>query len=267
MTLVSTVRSVWNKTGKTLLAASAAAAIFATSACSFGLGGNNSSSATNSDTVNIAAIYPQTGQYAEYGKLFKRGWDLALSEVNKDGGVKGKKLGIKYYDTQSDAKQDAAVAPKIASDKSVIAVIGDYSSSASAAASPTFIQSKLVHYGFNNSATNFTDTGEYVWNPQITQKTYQTLNADTVAKVAKKISVVYIENDWGKEAYQEFKAEAQKKGIDIAYESSYLADSTDLSPILIKARDAQPDAVVNIGYGPDGALVLNTLRDKLGWTG
>ncbi|TCD54563.1 ABC transporter substrate-binding protein [Alloscardovia theropitheci] len=258
---------IWKTAGKLVVATAAAVAIFTTSACSFGLGGDNTQSSSASDTVNIAAIYPETGQYAEYGKLFKRGWELALDEVNADGGVQGKKLGIKYYDTQSDAKQDAAVAPKIVSDNSVIAVVGDYSSSASAAASPTFNQAKLVHYGFNNSATNFTDTGEYVWTPQITQATYQKLNADTVAKTAKKISVVYIENDWGKEAYNEFKEEAQKQGIDIAYESSYLADSTDLSPILIKARDAQPDAIVNIGYGPDGALVLNTLRNKLAWDG
>ncbi|WP_018143294.1 ABC transporter substrate-binding protein [Alloscardovia criceti] len=267
MNFATHTKSLWKKVGKVALATTAAVTIFATSACSFGLGGDNSSSAAESDTVNIAAIYPETGQYAEYGKLFKRGWELALEEVNADGGVQGKKLGIKYYDTQSDAKQDAAVAPKIAADSSVIAVVGDYSSSASGAASPTFNQAKLVHYGFNNSATNFTDTGEYVWSPQITQATYQKLNADTVAKVAKKISVVYIENDWGKEAYQEFKAEAEKQGIEIAYESSYLADSTDLSPMLIQARDTDPEAIVNIGYGPDGALVLNTLRNKLAWTG
>lgn len=252
---------------RTLAVVATAGTLFSAAACSVGLSDNTDSSSSSSDTVNLAAIYPETGQYAEYGKLFKRGWELALDEVNADGGVKGKKLGIQYFDTQSDAKQDASVAPKIVADNSIIAVIGDYASSASAAASPTFNNAKLVHYGFNNSATNFTDTGEYVWSPQITQKTYQTLNADTVAKVAKKISVVYIENDWGKEAYQEFKEEAEKKGIEIAYESSYLADSTDLSPILIKARDAKPDAVVNIGYGPDGALVLNTLRNKLGYTG
>ena len=88
-----------------------------------------------------------------------------------------------------------------------------------------------------------------------------------MAKKAKKIAVVYIENDWGKQAYRYFKQEAEKNGTQIVYESSYLPDSTDLSPILIPARDAKPDAVVDIGYGPDGALVINTLRDKLGYDG
>ncbi len=238
-----------------------------TAAC--GLGGDAQADASegSGNTVNIGVIYPKTGQYAEYGRLFEQGFELAKDEVNAASGIGGKQLGLKYFDTQSDPKQDAAVAPKLASDKSIIAVVGDYASPASAAASPTFQQAGLVHYGFNNSSPTFTQSGDHVWSPAVGQDSYQKLNADTVAKSAKKISVVYIENDWGKQAYEYFKQEALKTGTQIVYESSYLPDSTDLSPILIPARDAKPDAVVNIGYGPDGALVINTLRDKLGYTG
>ena len=237
----------------------------ALSAC--GLGGDKGSSAGSSDHVTIAAIYPKTGLYAEYGKMFQQGFDLAKDQVNKKGGIQGKRLDIDYYDTQSDAKQDAAVAPKIAADKSVIAVVGDYSSPASSAASPIFQQAGLVHYGFNNSSPVFTKSGDHVWTPQISDKTYQEVNAEAISKRAKKVSVVYLENDWGKESFQHFKDAADKQGVQIIYQSSYLPDSTDLTPILIPAKNAGPDAVVDIGYGPDGALVLNTLRDKLDYKG
>ncbi|WP_232350553.1 ABC transporter substrate-binding protein [Bifidobacterium polysaccharolyticum] len=235
------------------------------SAC--GLGGDKGSSAGSSDHVTIAAIYPKTGLYAEYGKMFQQGFDLAKDQINKKGGIQGKRLDIDYYDTQSDAKQDAAVAPKIAADKSVIAVVGDYSSPASSAASPIFQQAGLVHYGFNNSSPVFTKSGDHVWTPQISDKTYQEVNAEAISKRAKKVSVVYLENDWGKESFQHFKDAADKQGVQIIYQSSYLPDSTDLTPILIPAKNAGPDAVVDIGYGPDGALVLNTLRDKLDYKG
>lgn len=237
----------------------------ALSAC--GLGGDKGSSAGSSDHVTIAAIYPKTGLYAEYGKMFQQGFDLAKDQINKKGGIQGKRLDIDYYDTQSDAKQDAAVAPKIAADKSVIAVVGDYSSPASSAASPIFQQAGLVHYGFNNSSPVFTKSGDHVWTPQISDKTYQEVNAEAISKRAKKVSVVYLENDWGKESFQHFKDAADKQGVQIIYQSSYLPDSTDLTPILIPAKNAGPDAVVDIGYGPDGALVLNTLRDKLDYKG
>lgn len=252
---------------KALVALTAVGVLSSLSAC--GLGGDNANSASSndSDTVNIGVLYPKTGQYAEYGKMFQQGLDLAVEKVNADGGVQGKKLGLKYYDTQSDPKQSASVAPKIASDSSIVAVVGDYASGSSMAASPTFQQAGLVHYGFNNSAADFTSTGDHVWTPQYSQDDFQAQTADMVAESAKKISVVYIENDWGKAAYYAFEKEAKAKGLDIVYSSSFLADSTDLSPILIPARDANPDAIVHIGYGPDGALVVNTLRDKLGYTG
>jgi branched-chain amino acid transport system substrate-binding protein len=253
---------------KKLTAALAAAALAALAGCSPEVSASGADGAAASgDVVTIAALYPKTGQYAEYGQMFEEGFELALEKVNAEGGVQGKTLDVVYYDTQSDAKQDAAVAPQIVADESVIAVVGDYSSGASKAASPTFQQAGLVHYAFNNSAASFTDTGDHVWSPAIGQDVQQKFSADTVAKKADRIAVVYIENDWGKEAYGYFKARADEIGLDIVYESSYLADSTDLSPILIPARDAQPDAIVQIGYGPDGALVINTLRDKLGYTG
>ncbi|MCH4190549.1 MAG: ABC transporter substrate-binding protein [Bifidobacterium tibiigranuli] len=255
------------KAKKAIAGAFAALAVLATTACAQNSTFGGSSSSSSSSKVAIAVMYPETGQYAEYGKMFKQGLDLGVAQVNDEGGVKGKSIELKYYDTQSDPKQTAAIAPKIASDSSVVAVVGDYSSGASMAASPTFQQAGLVHYGFNNSAADFTSTGDHVWTPQYSQDDFQSQVADLVAEKAKKISAVYIENDWGKAAYAAFKKEALAKGIDIAYESSFLADSTDLSPILIPARDAHPDAIVHVGYGPDGALVINTLRDKLGYTG
>ncbi|MDN6234613.1 MAG: ABC transporter substrate-binding protein, partial [Bifidobacterium crudilactis] len=83
----------------------AAGTIVGASACGLGGDASSSSSAASGDTVNIGVIYPKTGQYAEYGKMFEQGFDIAVAKVNKDGGVGGSKLGLKYYDTQSDAKQ------------------------------------------------------------------------------------------------------------------------------------------------------------------
>ncbi|MDR1768686.1 MAG: ABC transporter substrate-binding protein [Propionibacteriaceae bacterium] len=221
-----------------------------------------------SDTVNLGVLYPKTGDYAEYGALFEQGIDLAVEKVNATGGVQGKLLGVKYFDTQSDPKQDAAVAPKLVADPSIIAVIGDYSSPASKAASPAFQQAGLVHYGFNNSAPDFVSTGDHVWSPAYGTDNIMPVWAQGVADSgAKKISVVYIENDWGAGAYGYFEAAAKKLGLDIVYQSAYPAtDTDDYSPILIKARDAKPDATVQLGYG-EGAQIVNTLRDTLGYTG
>lgn len=244
------------------------AVLAALSGC--GLGGDNAvrQNTASASSVAIAIPYPQTGAYAEFGKEEKQGFDLALDKVNKEGGLKGKQLELKYYDTQSDPKQSAAIAPKIAADQSVIAVLGDYSSPASSAASPIYQKSKIVQYGFNSTADSYTQAGDYIWSPMYNTTDWSTYSADVVAKTGvKTVSVVYLETDWGKQRFNAFKDEAAKQGVNIVYESAFLPDTSDYSPILIKARDAKPEAVVHIGYAPDGAQIANTLRDKLGYAG
>jgi branched-chain amino acid transport system substrate-binding protein len=241
------------------------AALLALSTAACSATGNSSAGA---DTVNLGVLYPKTGPNAEYGRLFEQGINLAVEKVNATGGVGGKRLGVKYFDTQSDPKQTAAVAPRLVQDSSIIAVIGDYSSPASKAASPTFQQAGLVHYGFNNSAPDFPSTGDHVWSPSFGTDATMPAWADGVANSgAKTLSVVYIENDWGKQAYGYFEKQAKARGLTILYSSAYPATATDdYSPILIKARDAKPDAIVQIGYG-EGGQIVNTLRDTLGYAG
>ncbi|MGV8976729.1 MAG: ABC transporter substrate-binding protein [Cellulomonas sp.] len=218
-------------------------------------------------TVYFGVSGPQTGQYAEYGRLWKQGFDLAIDKVNTDGGIDGKKVALKWEDSQSDPKQTVPIAQKFVADTSIIAELGDFASPASMAASATYQQAGLVQYGFTNSHPDFTQGGDHIWSPSLTQTFLQTFNAGIVAKYAKKIAVVYQQTDWGKTAFDIFSKAVAAKGVEITYSSAFQPDATDLSPILIQARDSHPDAVVHLGYGPDGALVAKQLRDKVGFEG
>lgn len=111
-----------------------------------------------------------TGDNAEYGKQWRKGMDLALEEINGAGGVKGRSLQYVFEDTQSDPKQTSAVAQKFAADSRIVAVIGNFSSPASMAASPIYQREGLVQLGITNSHPDFTKTGEYIWSNSSNQK-------------------------------------------------------------------------------------------------
>jgi branched-chain amino acid transport system substrate-binding protein len=134
------------------------------------------------------------------------------------------------------------------------------------AASEVYQDAGLVQFGFTNSHPDFTKGGDHLWSPSLTQETLQNANIGFVAKSAKKVAVLYQQTDWGKSAFDIFAAGAQRHGIQVTYSSAFLPDSTDFRPILINARDSKPDAVVHLGYGPDGALIVKQLRD-VGFTG
>src|SRR5271166_6928251 len=86
------------------------------------------------EPVTIGVSGPLTGQNAQYGAQWKKGFDLALEEVNKTG-VKGRPLQYVFEDSQADPRQTVAIAQKFVSDPKIVVELGDFSSTASMAAS------------------------------------------------------------------------------------------------------------------------------------
>jgi len=229
----------------------------------------NAAGGSADDTVYFGVSAAITGQYAQYGEQFTQGFELALDKVNAEGGVNGKKVALKYEDSQSDPKQSVTVAQKFVGDTDVVLVFGDYSSAASIPASPIYTAGKLVQYGFNNSNPDFTAKGsEYQWSTSITTSATYLWTADYIkSQGVKSVGVTYLNTaDWGIPAYNAFKAEAEKIGLTITGAEGVLDTSDDYRPSLTKAVAAQPEAFVHIGYGPDGAKIVTQLR-AIGYQG
>lgn len=94
---------------------------------------------------------PLTGPNAQYGAQWKAGFDLALEEINANGGVLGRPFAYVFEDSQSDPRQSVAIAQKFVNDPKIAIELGDFSSPASMAASPIYQRAGLVQFGFTNS--------------------------------------------------------------------------------------------------------------------
>lgn len=247
------------------LALTVTAALLTTVGCSAA----DASDASSNGPIYFGVSSATTGQYAQYGEQFKEGFDLAVDQVNAKGGINGRKIALKYEDSQSDPKQSVAVAQKFVSDKNVVLVFGDYSSNASIPASPIYSAAKLLQYGFNNSNPDFTKKGtEYQWSTSITTDQNYRWTADYIKKKGiDSVGVTYLNtSDWGIPAYQAFKDEADKIGLKITDAESVLDTSDDYRSSLTKAVAGNPQAFVHIGYGPDAAKIVSQLR-SIGYKG
>src|SRR6201996_4296438 len=112
---------------------------------------------------------PLTGPNAQYGAQWKKGFDLALDEINGADGIKGRPLAYQFEDSQSDPRQSVAIAQKFVSDPKIVVEAGDFSSTASRAASPIYQRAGLVQFGFTNSHPNFTKGGDFIWSSSVSQ--------------------------------------------------------------------------------------------------
>jgi branched-chain amino acid transport system substrate-binding protein len=213
------------------------------------------------DPVLVGVSGPLTGQYAQYGNDWKRGFDLAIDEVNASGGINGRPLAYTFEDTQADPRQAVAVAQKFVADPRIIIELGDFSSAASMAASPIYQRGRLVQFGFTNSHPDFTKGGDYMWSNAPNQADDMPVLAAYAAKLGlKTFGIAHINSDWGRTSKDLFVKAAQATGATVVAAEAYLPDEKDFRSLLVRLRDAKPDSLVLVSYYPDGAELMRQVR-------
>jgi branched-chain amino acid transport system substrate-binding protein len=217
-------------------------------------------SAAADDAVTVGVSGPLTGPNAQYGAQWKASFDLAIEQIAAAGGP-----AIKYVfeDSQSDPRQSVAVAQKFVNDPSIIMEIGDFSSTASMAASPIYQRAKLVQFGMTNSHPDFTKGGDYMWSSSITQAEEQPNLADYAVNGLglKRLAVLHLNTDWGTTAKGFFVKAAQDKGAEVVATEGFLPNERDFRSTLVRIRDANPTGLVLEAYYGDAAVIARQVRD------
>jgi branched-chain amino acid transport system substrate-binding protein len=217
--------------------------------------------AASGDPVTIGVSGPLTGPNAQYGAQWKKGFDLALDEVNVKGGVRGRPLQYVFEDSQADPRQTVAIAQKFVGDPKIVVEVGDFSSTASMAASSIYQRAGLVQFGFTNSHPNFTKGGDYIWSNSVSQADEQPRLAKYAADLGfKRLAVLYLNTDWGRASQNLFGEAAKSLGVEVVASEGYQPDEKDFRSTLVRVRDAKPDGIVLISYYADGALISRQIR-------
>jgi len=205
---------------------------------------------------------PLTGQDAQYGEQWQRGFDLALEDINSTGGIKGRPLAIDFEDSRSDPRQSIAIAQKFVSNPQVLMELGDFSSAASMAASPIYQRGKLVQFGFTNSHPDFTKGGDYMWSTAITQAEEQPLLAHYAVKRLgfKKVAVLYLNTDWGQTSKNILAKALEADGAQLVAAEGYQPTDKDFRSTLVRINEAKPDSIILISYYADGAQIVRQAR-------
>jgi len=240
-------------TERALAAAFAAFSLFA--AAPLGIG------AQKAQPVVVGVSGPLTGPVAQYGLAWKKGFDLALEEINARGGIRGRPLQYVFSDTQNDPKQTVAVAQKYVADPRIVLATGDFSSTSSMAASAIYQRAGLVQFGFNNSNPAFPSGGDCCWSNSPSDANEAPAHAAFVRDLGlRKVAVFQLNTDWGKTAGDLTVAALEKDGVAVAVREAYLPDERDFRAAILKAAAAGVDGFVFVSYANDAALLVQQIR-------
>jgi branched-chain amino acid transport system substrate-binding protein len=218
------------------------------------------------DTIHIALTAPITGDYAEYGVNFKRSVEMGMEEINAQGGVLGKKFILSVGDSKGDPKESANLAQKWTSDSSIVAQIGDFTSTSCLAAQPIYDRAQMVQLSPTASHTKFAPGSTWSFSIVGTQAYEQPFMADLAVNKLKlkNFAVLYINNDWGVDTKKFFKENLEKIGGKVVAEESFFQGEKDFNAVLTKLKQSNPDGLFFAAMYNDGAMISQQ-REKLGW--
>ena len=223
-------------------------------------------------TLKLGAINPYSGPLALYGTEVTRGYELAVDEINANGGVLGKKVELLRGDA-TNPQQGIAVVEQMATRDKVDAFIGTYISGISLTASDAAVRYDKLYWETNAVSSSLTERGlpNFIRSGPdgnafaITSvNVIRNLIAANLKKDVKDLKI-WIESE--DSIYGTGIAEMQKKlltelGAKVVGIGAHSARSIDLNDTVLRAKQAAPDVFLQTGYVPDGNLLLRTIRDQ-----
>lgn len=225
-----------------------------------------SSEASSGKGFKIGGIGPVTGAAAVYGLAVKNGAQIAVDEINADGGINGYQIEFNFQDDEHDAEKSVN-AYNTLKDWGMQVLMGTVTSAPCVAVADKTNADNMFQITPSGSSV------ECAQNPNVFRVCFSdpdqgAASATYIAenKLAEKIAVIYDSSDvYSSGIYEKFAAEAANQGLEIVDAEAFTADSNkDFSTQLQKAKDAGADLVFLPIYYTEASLILKQ-ADTMGY--
>ena len=221
------------------------------------------------DTVKIGANYELSGDAASYGTQMLEGLELAVEEVNANGGVlDGQEIEIVSYDNQSDVTESASVAQRLVAE-GVVGVVGPATTGNTEAQLPIFTEANIPMVSPSATDDNITfdsagDVLEYFFRVCFNNSYQGSAGAAFAAEdLSATNALVFVDqsSDYSRGLADNFNAEFESRGGTIVNEDSFTAGDTDFSAILTTAMTQDFDVIYIPAYYTEAGLIIKQARE------
>ncbi|TYL50624.1 branched-chain amino acid ABC transporter substrate-binding protein [Agromyces mariniharenae] len=247
--------------------AAGASLLLAMTGCSGGLAGGGGGGGDDGDgPISFGMLAPFSGSESAFGAYMQNGAQLAVDELNADGGVLGRELELVVEDDACDATTAVAGANKLVTE-GITASVGGYCSGATLPTLPIFDEAgiPMVIPAANSNELVQGLPGVFLINGTGTQQAAaavqyaEEIGATTVAAIDDATS-------YSADLAASFVEQAGDAGLEIAFEETVTPGENDYSAVATELASVQPDLVYWTGYYQEGGLIVRQATDA-GYTG
>lgn len=224
------------------------------------------------EEIIIGAPLPFSGAMATIGESCRRGHDLAVEDINAAGGIEslgGAKIKIVYADIKTDPTVTATETERLITTYNPVAILGAYASSLTYVATQISENHKVPFLAPMAQADDITERGfNYTFRQAIRASKVGAKAIDMILNMSQQfgtpvetIAIVYENTLWGQTSSQGARTHAPELGFTVVLDETYSQGSSDLSPLVNRLKEANPDVVVLASYLNDAILMANTFHE------
>lgn len=220
----------------------------------------------SAETIKVGAILAVTGPASFLGGPEARTLEMLADEVNKSGGINGKKIELIIKDSGANPEKAISFAKQLIEEEQVVAVIGPSTSGETMKVKKIFEQGSTPLLSCAAAEVIVDPVAQYVFKtPQkdsyAAQKIFETMKEMGISKIA----VLAGNTGFGKAGKDQLLKIAPTMGIEVVATEVYDKKSTDLSAVIAKIKaNKDVQAVVNWSIVPAQAMVAKNMR-QAGW--
>jgi len=221
------------------------------------------------DTIKIGVAGPYTGGSSSMGVSMRDGVRLAIKEINAKGGVLGRQIEPIERDDEAQNARGVAIAQELVNNEKVIATVGFINTGVALAAQKTYQDAKIPV--MNNVATGTIVTKQFQGDNYIFRNAARDeIQAPMIVEEAitrrgyKKVAILADSTNYGQLGKADLEKALAAKGITPVAVEKFNIKDVDMTPQLLKAKEAGAEVVLTYAIGPELAQIANGMS-KLGW--
>jgi branched-chain amino acid transport system substrate-binding protein len=226
--------------------------------------GAGPAAAQSSGPIKLGVLASLTGVYAILGERTAQGVNMAVDEINAQGGILGRKLEAVIRDDETNPETSVRVTRRLVQQEGVFALFGPFHGGAAIAVTNEAQKLKIPHFPWAaTEELTTTHCGRYTW--RVGSNAQQTSRAGAV--VAQRLGLTKwatISSDfsYGRSVVNQFTGylkELEPK-LDLAYQAWPKLGEEDLTPYISNIVRAKPEALYVGLFGADAIKFLKQAK-------
>ncbi|RLC68762.1 MAG: hypothetical protein DRI26_09785, partial [Chloroflexi bacterium] len=214
-----------------------------------------------SDSIKIGGLFPFTGRLADYGLILKNATELAVEQINAQGGILGRWVELIIEDTGSDPSVAYDRAVKLIEVYGVSVIIGPLSGGATMPVSSVTVLNQVVLIPFSSSPiiTILDDNGFVFRTSTSAAMLGVALAQAALSKGYERIALIARDDAYAVGVANSLRTSFENLGGAVTSVSLYDPGTSDFSAQIAAASADNPDAISLVTWGIDGEQLITQM--------